>query len=223
MEKVLFSWSGGKDSALTLYQIQKTRKYQILSLITTVTEDYDRISMHGVRSALLQQQAKSLGLPLEKVLIPRDASNEEYESRMELTLSRFQQAGASSVVFGDIFLEDIRRYRERNLSRVGMKGLFPLWKRKQTNLTRTFLESGFKAIVTCIDSKVLGKAFIGRFIDERFFAELPDSIDPNGENGEFHSFVFDGPIFKKRIPFIIGEVVERDSFYYCDLLPGELR
>jgi len=223
MEKVLFSWSGGKDSALTLYQIQKTRKYQILSLITTVTEDYDRISMHGVRSALLQQQAKSLGLPLEKVLIPRDASNEEYESRMELTLSRFQQAGASSVVFGDIFLEDIRRYRERNLSRVGMKGLFPLWKRKQTNLTRTFLDSGFKAIVTCIDSKVLGKAFIGRFIDERFFAELPDSIDPNGENGEFHSFVFDGPIFKKRIPFIIGEVVERDSFYYCDLLPGELR
>jgi len=219
VEKVLLSWSGGKDSAMALYEIQRTQQYEILSLLTVVTEDYDRVSMHGVRSTLLKQQAQSLGLPLEKILIPKSASNEEYESKMGITLTKFRQDGVSSVVFGDIFLEDIRKYREEKLSQVGMKGLFPLWKRGAADLAQAFMDLGFKAIVTCIDSKVLDKTFIGRLIDERFLAELPPNVDPNGENGEFHSFVFEGPIFKQRIPFTIGEVVLRDSFYFCDLLP----
>ena len=219
VEKVLFSWSGGKDSARALYEIRKDHNYEIVSLITSVTEDYDRISMHGVRSALLQQQAQSLGLPLERILITRNASIEEYESKMETTLTKFQQDGVSSVVFGDIFLEDIRKYREEKLSQVGMTGLFPLWQRKSAELARDFIDLGFKAIVTCVDSKVLDEKFIGRLIDKRFLAELPASVDPNGENGEFHSFVFEGPIFKERIPYTVGEVVLRDSFYFCDLLP----
>ena len=219
MEKVLLSWSSGKDSAMALYEIQRSQQYEILSLLTTVTEDYDRVSMHGVRSILLKQQAQSLGLPLEKILIPKNASNEEYESKMEITLTKFRQDGVSSVVFGDIFLEDIRKYREENLSKIGMTGLFPLWKRGSADLAQTFIDLGFKAIVTCVDSKLLDKAFIGRLIDKRFLAELPANVDPNGENGEFHSFVFEGPIFKERIPYIIGEAVLRDSFYFCDLLP----
>jgi len=218
-EKVLLSWSGGKDSTMALYEIQRAQKYEILSLLTTVTEDYDRISMHGVRSTLLQQQAQSLGLPLERILISKNASNEEYESKMEITLAKFQQGGVSSVVFGDIFLEDIRKYREEKLSQIGMTGLFPLWKRGSADLAQAFIGLGFKAIVTCIDSKVLDKTFIGRLIDERFLAELPANVDPGGENGEFHSFVFDGPIFNGRIPYTIGEVVLRDTFYFCDLLP----
>lgn len=217
--KVLLSWSGGKDSAMALYEIQRAQKYEILSLLTTVTEDYNRISMHGVRSTLLQQQAQSLGLPLERIFIPKNASIEEYESKMEITLTKFQQDGVSSVVFGDIFLEDIRKYREEKLSQIGMTGLFPLWKRESADLAQAFIGLGFKAIVTCVDPKVLDKAFIGRLIDERFLAELPVNVDPNGENGEFHSFVFEGPIFKERIPYIIGEVVLRGSFYFCDLLP----
>jgi uncharacterized protein (TIGR00290 family) len=219
VEKVLVSWSGGKDSAMALYEIQKVPKYEILSLLTTVTEDYDRISMHGVRSTLLQQQAQSLGLPLEKILIPKNVSTKEYESKMEITLTEFQQDGVSSVVFGDIFLEGIRNYREEKLSQIGMTGLFPLWKRESAYLAQAFIDLGFKAVVTCVDSKVIDNTFIGRLIDERFLAELPANVDPSGENGEFHSFVFEGPIFKERIPYTIGEVVLRDSFYFCDLLP----
>jgi len=219
VEKVLLSWSGGKDSALALYELQRSQQYQIVSLLTVVTKDYDRVSMHGVRSALLKQQAQSIGLPLEITSISKNASNEEYESKMEIALTKFRQDGVSSVVFGDIFLEDIRKYREDNLSRIGMTGLFPLWKRGAADLVQAFIDLGFKAIVTCIDSKVLDRAFIGRLIDKRFLAELPANVDPNGENGEFHSFVFEGPIFKERIPYTIGEVVLRDSFYFCDLLP----
>ena len=219
MEKVLLSWSGGKDSAMALYEIQRAQKYEILSLLTTVTEDYDRISMHGVRSTLLQQQAQSLGLPLKRVLISKNDSIEEYESKMEITLAKFQQDGVSSVVFGDIFLEGIRKYREEKLSRIGMTGIFPLWKRGSAALARSFIDLGFKAVVTCIDPKVLDETFIGRLIDERFLAELPTNVDPNGENGEFHSFVFEGPIFKERVRYNIGEAVLRDSFYFCDLLP----
>jgi uncharacterized protein (TIGR00290 family) len=168
---------------------------------------------------LLQQQAQSLGLPLEKILIPKNTSTEEYESKMEITLTKFQQDGVSSVVFGDIFLEDIRKYREEKLSQIGMTGLFPLWNRGSADLAQAFIDLGFKAVVTCVDPKLLDKTFIGRLIDERFLAELPANVDPNGENGEFHSFVFEGPIFRERIPYTIGEVVLRDSFYFCDLLP----
>ena len=219
VEKVIMSWSGGKDCALALYEIQKTENYEVLALLTTVTEDYDRISMHGVRRILLEQQAESVGLPLEEVFISKETSNEEYESKMRDTLTKFQKVGVSSVVFGDIYLEDIRKYREENLARIGMKGVFQLWKRNTAELRRTFIDLGFKAIVTCVDAKVLDQKFVGRIIDDKFLAELPPNTDLSGENGEFHSFVFDGPIFKERISFTIGDVVLRDSLYFCDLLP----
>ena len=223
MEKVLFSWSGGKDSAISLYEIQKNQKYQVVSLLTTITEDYDRVSMHGVPRSLVEQQANSLGLPLEEVFISRDSSNEEYDSKMREVLIRFKQAGVFSVVFGDVFLEEVRKYREDNLSQIEMKGIFPIWGRDTAELTRSFIELGFQAIVTCVNSKILDERFLGRVLDKHFLAELPPNVDPAGENGEFHSFVFDGPIFKEKIGYTLGERVLRDSFYFCDLLPKGVR
>jgi uncharacterized protein (TIGR00290 family) len=220
-EKVIFSWSGGKDSAIALYEIEKSNNYEVLALLTTVTEDYDRVSMHGLRRILLEQQAESLGYPLEKILIPKNASNQEYESKMEEALLKYKNRGVNSVVFGDIFLEDVRKYREDNLAKIGMRGIFPIWKRDTNELARTFINLGFKAVTVCVDSNVLDKRFVGRVIDEQFISELPSGVDPCGENGEFHSFVYDGPIFRVEIPYSTGEVVLRDSrFYYCDLVPS---
>jgi len=221
MEKVLLCWSGGKDSAISLYEIQRSEKYKIVSLLTTITEGYDRVSLHGVPRTLVEQQAYSLGLPIEEVFISKASSNEEYESKMRGILTRFKQDGVSSVVFGDVFLEEVRKYREDNLSQLGMKGVFPIWGRDTTELARSFIALGFQAIVTCVDSKVLDRRFLGRTLDEQFLAELPPNVDPGGENGEFHSFVFDGPIFKQRIAYTLGERVLRDSFYFCDLLPAK--
>jgi len=214
---VLFSWSGGKDSALALYEISKNQRYETVSLLTTLTEDYHRISMHGVPEVLLEKQANSIGLPLSKVFISKDGSNEEYEARMKEALLKFQKLGVSAVVFGDIFLEDLRKYREENLAKVGMKGIFPLW--GKGNLSRKFIDLGFKAIVICVDAKVLDKRFVGKLFDKKFLAELPANVDPNGENGEFHSFMFEGPIFREKIAYETGEIVKRDSFYFCDLQP----
>ena len=221
-QKVLFTWSGGKDSAIALYELKKDPDYEICALLTTVTEDYDRISMHGVRSVLLEQQAASLGLPLEKVLISKNSSNEEFESKMSLVLQRYKSAGVSLAAFGDIFLEDLRKYREDNLSRIGFRAIFPIWKRDTAKLAHSFIALGFKAALTCVDSHVLDKSFAGRTFDETFLSELPPGVDPCGENGEFHSFTYDGPIFQKRIAHTAGEVVLRDNrFYYCDLCPED--
>ena len=219
-EKVLLAWSGGKDSAITLYEIQQRPEYQVVSLLTTLTADYDRVSMHGVRRALLEQQAESLSIPLHEVFISKEATNEEYASKMQAALTDFKKAGVSSVVFGDIHLEDVRKYREDNLYKAGMKAIFPIWGRDTAELTRSFIDLGFKAIVTCVDSKVLDKTFAGRIIDESFMAQLPANVDPCGENGEFHSFVFDGPTFNSRIQYTVGQIVLRDSFYFCDLIPA---
>jgi uncharacterized protein (TIGR00290 family) len=219
-KKAIVSWSGGKDSALALHEFLKNKDYEISALLTTVTEGYDRTSMHGVRRVLLEEQINSLGFSLEKVFISKNTSNEEYESKMRDTLQKYKNAGISSVVFGDIFLEDLRKYREKKLSRAGMDAIFPIWKRDTTELARTFIKLGFKAIVTCVDSKLLDGKFAGRIFDEEFLSELPSSVDPCGENGEFHSFVYDGPIFQKGIGYKKGEVVLRDKrFYYCDLIP----
>jgi uncharacterized protein (TIGR00290 family) len=219
-EAVLISWSGGKDSALALNEILKSGIYRIAALLTTVTEDYDRISMHGVRRILLEQQAASLGFALEKVLIPKDASNEVYEANMERALAKYRARGVASVVFGDIFLADLRKYREDQLATVGMKGVFSLWMRDTKELVRQLILLGFKAITTCVDTNVLGKEFVGRVIDEQFLADLPVFVDPCGENGEFHSFVYDGPIFNGAVRFAIGEKVLRDErFFFCDLVP----
>lgn len=220
-EKILFTWSGGKDSAQALYELQRSPDYDIAALLTTVTEDYDRISMHGVRSILLEQQAKSIGLTLEKVFITKNSSNEEYEARMNKILLHYRGLGVSTVAFGDIFLQDLKKYREENLLRVGLKALFPVWKRDTHDLARSFIDLGFRAVVTCIDSKVLNQSFVGREFNSDFLTELPETVDPCGENGEFHTFVYDGPIFKNKIPFEIGDVVLRDDrFYYCDLKPS---
>ena len=219
-KKVIVSWSGGKDSALALHEIQKAGNYEILALLTTVTEDYDRISMHGVRRELLEQQAELLDLHLEKMLISKNTSEEEWESQMREVLTKYLSAGASAVVFGDIFLEGIRKYREDNLSKLGMKGIFPMWEKDTTELAHRFIDMGFKAITTCVDSEFLDKAFVGRTLNEKFLSELPPNVDPCGENGEFHSFVYDGPIFREQVSCAIGEVVLRDNrFYFCDLIP----
>jgi uncharacterized protein (TIGR00290 family) len=220
IEKVIVAWSGGKDSTLALYEILKTGSYEVLELLTTVTKDYDRVSIHGVRCVLLEQQAKALGFPLEKMFIPKGVSDAEYERILLKALNRRRTNGVFFVVFGDISLEDVRKYREDILSKVGMKGIFPLWKKDTRQLARTFIDLGFKAVITVVDSKVLDKEFVGREYDAQFLASLPANVDACGENGEFHSFVYDGPIFSERIFFTKGEIVLRENrFYYCDLVP----
>jgi uncharacterized protein (TIGR00290 family) len=217
--KILLTWSGGKDSAMALHQLQKSEDYDITALLTTVTEGYDRISMHGVRRTLLEKQAEMLGYPLEIVTISQKSSNEEYEQRMKEALLKYKDKGVETVAFGDIFLDDVRKYREENLSKVDMRGIFPLWGKNTSELAREFAKLGFRAVVTCVDSQMLDGSFAGRIIDQEFLDDLPEKVDPCGENGEFHSFVFDGPVFNKAVKFIKGEVVLRDErFFYCDLL-----
>lgn len=222
-EKIVFAWSSGKDSARALHEIIQDDHYDLISLLTTVTEGYERISMHGVRVALVVQQAASIGLLLEKVFIPKEASNENYEAAMRDALLRYKAKGVTSVAFGDLFLEDLKEYREKKLAEVGMKAVFPLWKRNTTELALSFIRQGFRAIITCVDSQVLGGEFSGRLYDEQFLADLPPHIDPCGENGEFHSFVYDGPLFSNPVRFEKGEIVVRDNrFYFCELLPVSL-
>ncbi len=221
-QKVLLTWSGGKDSTLALWetQIGNAGLFKIEALLTIITVDYDRISMHGVRRELLEQQVNNLGYDLKKVFISKDSSNEEYDSKMNIILNRYRANGINGVVFGDIFLEDVRKYRETNLSKVGMKCIFPLWQKDTALLAQEFINLGFKAIVTCVDTTMLDGKFVGREFNEQFVYELPLGVDPCGENGEFHTFVHDGPIFRKKVEFFRGEVVLRDDrFYYCDLLP----
>jgi uncharacterized protein (TIGR00290 family) len=214
---VLMSWSGGKDSCLALYEIKD--EYRVAALLTTITRDYDRISMHGVRRVLLERQAASLDLPLYQILISKDATNEEYEIKFGEAFSVYRDRGIDVVVFGDLFLEDIRAYREQFLARHNMRGLFPVWKRDTAAFIREFIDLGFRAVVTCVDSKVLDRSFAGRLIDESFLSSLPAQVDPCGENGEFHSFVFDGPGFSASVKFSLGETVLRESFWFRDLLP----
>ena len=220
-EPVIMAWSGGKDSALALFEAKKNPSYRVSSLLTTVTEDYDRISMHGVRCALLERQAQALGLPLHQVLIPKDCPNPVYEEKMKSAMLEFKARGIVKVAFGDIFLEDLRQYREQNLARLGMSALFPIWKQETKTLAQTFIAQGFQAIIACVDSNYLDPKFSGALYDRDFLAAIPPAVDPCGENGEFHSFVFAGPIFPEPIPFRKGEVVLRENrFAFCDLLPG---
>src|ERR1700688_2957648 len=217
-EDVLFCWSGGKDSAMALHALRAARDCRITALLTTITEEYDRISMHGVRRALLERQAESLGLPLLAVLIPPQCINATYEERMKEALAQHLARGVRRVAFGDIFLEDLRVYREKNLAQIGMQAMFPIWKRHTRELAREFVSMGFRAIAVCVDPRVLDASFAGRELDASFFADLPLGVDPCGENGEFHTFVFDGPIFKSPIAVQVGEKVIRDGFCFCDLL-----
>jgi uncharacterized protein (TIGR00290 family) len=220
MPDVVFCWSGGKDSAMALHALRSpAQEYRVTSLLTTVTENYDRISMHGVRRVLLERQAESIGLPVHQVLIPPQCVNETYEARMKEALLTIFAQGVRHVAFGDIFLEDLRVYRKQNLAQVGMNALFPIWKRDTRELAQEFLRLGFRAIAVCVDPRVLDPSFAGRLLDASFFADLPPNVDPCGENGEFHTFVFDGPIFQAPIKIRAGEIVMRDRFCFCDLLP----
>jgi uncharacterized protein (TIGR00290 family) len=216
---LLMSWSGGKDSCMALHEITQASTCEVAALITTITEDYDRISMHGTRRSLLERQAASLGLQLHKVSIPKSATNEEYETRMAQALMGYRKLGIDTIGFGDLFLEDIRLYRERFLSRFDMKGMFPVWHRNTTEFLKDFIDLGFKAVVTCVTAELLDKSFAGRLIDGEFLQSLPHGVDPCGENGEFHTFVFDGPLFRQPVRFRLGETVLRESFWFRDLVP----
>lgn len=219
-EKVFVSWSSGKDSALMLHELRKDANYEVAGLLTTVTEDYGRISMHGVRIKLLEQQARALDLPLEKVLISKTSDNDAYQKAMGSTLMRLQGAGINTVAIGDIFLGDLRQYREKKLAEIGMRAVFPLWGRKTTDLAGQFVAEGFGAVVTCVDTQVLDARFCGRDYDKQFLADLPESVDPCGENGEFHSFAWRGPIFRQPVQIHKGEIVLREErFCFCDLIP----
>jgi uncharacterized protein (TIGR00290 family) len=217
--RVLLSWSGGKDSCLALYKLLQERpSNRVEALLTTVTADFDRISMHGVRRDLLESQARRLGLPIHEIAITKAASNAEYESALRGALAGYRDQGITTVAFGDLFLADIRAYRDRLLADCGMVGLYPIWGRDTSELIREFIAFRFRAVLVCVDPVQLDPSFLGREIDERFLSDLPEQVDPCGENGEFHTFVFDGPLFSSPVPFSIGERVIRDGFWFCDLL-----
>jgi uncharacterized protein (TIGR00290 family) len=218
-EKVVVAWSGGKDSALALYEILNSGSYQVLELFTTVTKNDDRISIHDVQRILLELQALALRIPLEELFIPKGVSDAEYEDNLLKSLKKHRDNGVSSVVFGDIFIEDIKKYRECILEKAGMKGIFPLWEQDTRKLARTFIGLGFEAVITSVDSTVLGKDFAGRKYTEKFLMDLPVNVDPCGENGEFHTFVYNGPIFYDKVYFKKGALRLKDNrFYSCDLL-----
>lgn len=215
--RTILAWSGGKDSALALRRLQRSGAWRVETLLTTVTEDYDRVSMHGVRSELLEAQAASLGLPLVRVYIPAGSSNETYDERMLSALTPCKARGIDHVAFGDIFLQDVRRYREERLAEVAMQGVFPLWGLDTGRLAHDFVHEGFRAVITCVDLRVLDSSFAGREFDEGFLGDLPPSLDPCGENGEFHSFVYDGPDFRFPLAVEVGDRVERAGFLFADL------
>ena len=219
-EPVLVSWSGGKDSALALWSILKGSEYRVEALVTTCTLGFRRISMHGVRCSLLQAQAAAIGLPVKKVFIPKDCRDDEYQRQTTLTLLAFQPLGIAKVVFGDLFLGDIRRYRDQMLSSIGMTGLYPIWGQDTRQLAEAFIAAGFKAIVICVDPRALAFPFAGRRFDEALLRDLPRNVDPCGENGEFHTFVFDGPIFQHPVLFRPGPVVKRGQFVFAELTPA---
>lgn len=212
------SWSGGKDSALTLWTL-RSEGVEPEALITTVTDEYNRISMHGVRRELLASQSDMADIPLVEVHIPPACVNEVYEARMAQAFACPPLSDVQAVAFGDLFLEDVRAYREQRLTAAGKRGLFPLWGRDTSVLARDFVAAGFQAIIVCVDPRVLDASFAGRAYDEQLLADLPASVDPCGENGEFHTFVHAGPIFTEPIACTTGELVERDGFVFCDVIP----
>lgn len=234
--KAIFSWSGGKDSAFCLQKVLNEKTFDVAYLLTTVNDQFHRISMHGVREALLEKQAESIGIPLLKVTVS-EGTNQEYERQMEAILTKAKSEGIQYVIFGDIFLDDLRVYREMNLAKIGMQGVFPLWKMDTVMLIRDFVNMQFKTVLSCTNDAYLGKEWVGREIDETFIDQLPMNVDPCGENGEYHSFCYEGPLFKKKIAFSVGEKVYKPleiksqdmktlsiqtttkGFWYCDFIP----
>lgn len=244
MKKAFFNWSTGKDSSLALYKILQQKEYTITTLLTNVNKDYSRISMHGLREDLLDKQVKSLNLPLEKIYFPAQVSMDLYDTKMREQFIKFKSMGIHYSIYGDIFLEDLKNYRNKKLADISLEGVYPLWKKDPKALIYEFIELGFKAITVCVNAKLLGKEFVGRLIDYDFIKDLPKNVDVCGENGEFHTFVYDGPIFNNPVDFKVGKKVlksynlnedddqnchintskkERSydtSFWYCDLEPS---
>ena len=214
------SWSTGKDSAYALHVAREELGVDIAALHTTVTADHDRVSMHAVRRELLEQQADRLGLPLRVVALPTPCSNDEYERRMSASLARGRAEGIDQIVFGDLFLEDIRAYREARLAETGIRPIFPLWLRDTRTLAAEMLDAGIRARVTCVDPRQLEPAFAGRQFDRAYLKDLPPAVDPCGERGEFHTFAFDAPGFRDAVEVVSGQIVERDGFVFADLLPA---
>ena len=224
METVLVSWSGGKDCALAMYDALVSGEYQVAALLTTVTKGSERVDMHDIRCSLIERQAQALGVHWEKVTISSHTSILDHEPTMVQTLERYKESGVTTVVFGDIFREDLVKYRTLNLARLGIKAIFPLWKRDNLQLMDTFISLGFKAIVTSINASRLDDRFVGRTIDWQFMRDFPASANICGEWGEYHTFVYDGPIFESAIPYTVGGIFERDDhfhhFKYCDVIPA---
>jgi uncharacterized protein (TIGR00290 family) len=217
--KAYISWSSGKDSAYALHEARSLGLAEVVGAITTISEAYGRVAMHGVRASLLDRQMAALGIPSVRVMLPSPCSNEIYEARFGEACERLEAEGVRHIVFGDLYLEDIRAYRERQLAVLGMRGIFPLWRRDTPSLARTMIASGLIAHLTCVDPKRLDRSFAGRRFDARLLEDLPPGVDPCGENGEFHTVVSAGPMFAAPIAVRVGEVVERDGFVFADVLP----
>lgn len=229
MQKTYFNWSTGKDSALALYHLLQDPDYSVEKLITSVNKDFDRVSMHGLRRSMMEKQLEALSIPSSTIELPENTSMEIYNQIMKDSVEELKSEGFTTAGFGDIFLEDLKQYRENQLDKVGMQTVFPLWKRDTKEIMQEFLDLGFKSIVVCCDNRNLNESFAGRIIDQDFLNDLPESVDPCGENGEFHTFCFDGPIFKQPIDFEIGEKIYREypaptdkdatiGFWFCDLI-----
>ena len=218
MKRVALSWSSGKDSAWSLHLLRQDPDIEVAALITTINEQFDRVAMHAVRRELVELQAESVGVPLWKVPLPWPCSNEEYEARMGAVCDRAISNGIHAIAFGDLFLADIRAYRERQLAGTGLEPLFPLWQLPTRELARQMIAAGLRARITCIDPKHLPREFAGRDFDANFLRDLPPAVDPCGENGEFHTFVYAGPMFQNPIPVATGEIVDRDGFIFADLM-----
>jgi uncharacterized protein (TIGR00290 family) len=217
--KAILSWSSGKDSAWTLQVLRQQAEVDVVALLTTINEVHDRVAMHAVRTELLRAQAEATGIPLWPVPIPWPCSNADYEARVSIALTRARDAGITVAAFGDLFLEDIRRYREEKLSGTGLRPTFPLWGIPTPSLARDMVAGGLRARLTCVDPKQLAPSFAGREFDAALLAELPQTVDPCGERGEFHTFAYAGPMFARPVALRGGEVVERDGFVFADLLP----
>jgi uncharacterized protein (TIGR00290 family) len=220
MRKILLSWSTGKDSAWALHVLRQQGRYEIAGLVTTINSAFDRVAMHSTRRALLEMQAEAAGLPLITALLPWPCSNADYELAMKRVCDQAIADGVTAVAFGDLFLTDVRAYRERQLAGTGLEPLFPIWDRPTDELAREMVSSGLRARLVCVDPKQLSPDFVGRDFDQALLNDLPAGVDACGENGEFHSFVYAGPMFSQEIPVMPGEKVERDGFWFCDVLPA---
>jgi uncharacterized protein (TIGR00290 family) len=222
MKRILLSWSSGKDSAWCLHVLRKNREHEILGLLTTFNEAADRVAMHAVRRELVERQAAAAGLPLWPVHLPWPCSNEQYEGLMAEACKKAISNGIEGIAFGDLFLEDVRAYRERQLKGTGLEPIFPLWGQPTYELACGMIRSGLRAKLTCVDTNQLDAEFVGREFDEDLLAALPAGVDPCGERGEFHSFVYAGPMLNQEIPVLLGETVVRDQFVFADLMPAGL-